>query len=102
VYEIEHEADNVRFAFKGFAKESEHLKENSEEEKKSLNEQAFELKGQDKSIREIVHLLGISKSTVDRMLKSVPSVPSNGQRDSGTAGTAANKPIKPVEDETLF
>ena len=26
VYEIEHEADNVRFAFKGFAKESEHLK----------------------------------------------------------------------------
>lgn len=102
VYEIEHEADNVRFAFKGFAKESEHLKENSEEEKKSLNEQAFELKGQGKSIREIAHLLGISKSTVDRMLKSVPSVPSNGQRDSGTAGTAANKPIKPVEDETLF
>ena len=33
VYEIEHETDNVRFAFKGFAKESEHLKEQTEEEK---------------------------------------------------------------------
>ena len=102
VYEIEHEADNVRFAFKGFAKESEHLKENTEEEKKSLNEQAQELRGQGKTIREIAHLLGVSKSSVDRMLKSVPVVPANGDGTKGTSGTKGNNPIKPVENETLF
>ena len=69
---------------------------------KSLNEQAQELRGQGKTIREIAHLLGVSKSSVDRMLKSVPVVPANGDGTKGTSGTKGNNPIKPVEDETLF
>lgn len=102
VYEIEHESDNVRFAFKGFAKESEHLKEKTEEERKSLNEQAQELRKQGKSIREIASLLGMSKSSVDRMLKSVPSVPPETDGTTGTNGTRCHKCQKPIEDETLF
>ena len=102
VYEIEHESDNVRFAFKGFAKESEHLKEKTEEERKSLNEQAHELRKQGKSIREIASLLGMSKSSVDRMLKAVPAVPPKIDGTKGTNGTEVKSNQNPVEDETLF
>jgi DNA-binding CsgD family transcriptional regulator len=102
VYEIEHETDNVRFAFKGFAKESEHLKEQTEEEKISLNQQAHELRKEGKSIREIAAQLGMSKSTVDRMLKSVPPVPPQNDGTSGTNGTKDKSNVKPKEDETLF
>ena len=102
VYEIEHETDNVRFAFKGFAKESEHLKEQTEEERISLNQQAHELRKEGKSIREIAAELGMSKSTVDRMLKSVPPVPSPKDGTSGTNGTKDKSNVKPKEDETLF
>lgn len=102
VYEIEHESDNVRFAFKGFAKESEHLKEKTEEERKSLNEQAHELRKQGKSIREIASLLGMSKSSVDRMLKAVPAVPPKIDGTKGTNGTEVKSNQKHVEDETLF
>lgn len=102
VYEIEHETDNVRFAFKGFAKESEHLKEQTEEERISLNQQAHELRKEGKSIREIAAQLGMSKSTVDRMLKSVPPVPPKKDGTSGTNGTKDKSNVKPKEDETLF
>ena len=102
VYEIEHETDNVRFAFKGFVKESEHLKEQTEEEKISLYQQAHELRKEGKSIREIAAQLGMSKSTVDRMLKSVPPVPPQKDGTSGTNGTKDKSNVKPKEDETLF
>ena len=102
VYEIEHESDNVRFAFKGFAKESEHLKEKTEEERKSLREQTHELRKQGKSIREIASLLGMSKSSVDRMLKAVPAVPPKIDGTKGTNGTEVKSNQKPAEDETLF
>ena len=102
VYEIEHESDNVRFAFKGFAKESEHLKEKTEEERKSLREQTHELRKQGKSIREIASLLGMSKSSVDRMLKAVPTVPPKIDGTKGTNGTEVKSNQKPAEDETLF
>lgn len=102
VYEIEHESNNVRFAFKGFAKESEHLKEKTDEERKSLNEQAHELRKQGKSIREIASLLGMSKSSVDRMLKAVPAVPPKIDGTTGTNGTTVKSNQKTAEDETLF
>ena len=102
VYEIEHEADNVRFAFKGFAKESEHLKEQTEEEKISLNQQVHELRKEGKSIREIAAQLGMSKSTVDRVLKKVPPVPPNIDGMKGTNGTSTKTDVKPAKDETLF
>jgi transposase len=92
----------VRFAFKGFAKESEHLKEQTEEERISLNQQAHELRKEGKSIREIAAQLGMSKSTVDRMLKSVPPVPPQNDGTSGTNGTKDKSNVKPKEDETLF
>lgn len=102
VYEIEHEGDNVRFCFKGFAKESDHLKEKTEDEKKSQVEQALELKAQGKTLREIAALLGISKSSVDRMLKSVPVVPSVPRGKSGTNGTSGTSETEELKNETLF
>lgn len=102
VYEIEHDGDYVRFGFKGFAKESEHLKEKTEEEKKSQVEQALELKAQGKTLREIAALLGISKSSVDRMLKSVPVVPSVPRGKSGTSGTSGTTDKEEMKNETLF
>lgn len=102
VYEIEHDGDYVRFGFKGFAKESEHLKEKTEEEKKSQVEQALELKAQGKTLREIAALLGISKSSVDRMLKSVPVVPTVPRGKSGTNGTSGTREMEESKNETLF
>ena len=96
VYEIEHEGDNVRFAFKEFARESDHLKENTEHEKQSQLEQAQALKAEGKTLREIAAALGMSKSSVDRMLKSVPSVP------RGTDGTSGTRDKEEMKNETLF
>lgn len=96
VYEIEHEGDNVRFAFKEFAKESDHLKENTEHEKQSQLEQAQALKADGKTLREIAAALGISKSSVDRMLKSVP------RGKSGTSGTSGTRDKEEMKNETLF
>lgn len=102
VYEIEHEGDNVRFAFKEFAKESDHLKENTEHEKQSQLEQAQALKAEGKTLREIAAALGMSKSSVDRMLKSVPVVPSVPRGKSGTSGTDGTRDKEEMKNETLF
>ena len=102
VYEIEHEGDYVKFSFKGFAKETDHLKEKTEDEKKSQVEQALELKAQGKTLREIAALLGISKSSVDRMLKSVPVVPSVPRGKSGTSGTSGTSEKEVIHEQPLF
>ena len=102
VYEIEHEGDNVRFAFKEFARESDHLKENTEHEKQSLLEQAQALKAEGKTVREIALALGMSKSSVDRMLKSVPVVPPVPRGTNGTSGTKGTRDKEVINEQPLF
>ena len=102
VYEIEHEGDNVRFVFKEFAKESDHLKENTEHEKQSQLEQAQALKAEGKSVREIAASLGMSKSSVDRMLKTVPTVPAVPHGTSGTLGTTGTRDKEVNHEQSLF
>jgi hypothetical protein len=102
VYEIEHEGDNVRFAFKEFAKEIDHLKENTEHEKQSLLEQAQALKAEGKTVREIALALGMSKSSVDRMLKSVPVVPPVPRGTNGTSGTKGTRDKEVINEQPLF
>ena len=102
VYEIEHEGDYVRFAFKEFAKESDHLKENTEHEKQSLLEQAQALKAEGKTVREIALALGMSKSSVDRMLKSVPVVPPVPRGTNGTSGTKGTRDKEVINEQPLF
>ena len=102
VYEIEHEGDNVRFVFKEFAKESDHLKENTEHEKQSQLEQAQALKAEGKSVREIAASLGMSKSSVDRMLKTVPTVPAVPRGTSGTLGTTGTRDKEVIHEQPLF
>ncbi len=69
VYEIEHEDDFVHFAFKGNAAECDHLKQNTDEERSSLVDQAAQLRKGGKSIREIAAQLGVSKSLIGKILK---------------------------------
>ena len=102
VYEIEHKGDNVRFVFKEFAKESDHLKENTEHEKQSQLEQAQALKAEGKTVREIAASLGMSKSSVDRMLKSVPLVPAVPRGTSGTLGTTGTRDKEVNHEQSLF
>lgn len=79
--EVEYDADNVLLyevvkdsnflCFKplGFSTEYEHLQQPSEDDKTARIDRARELKGQGKSIRDIAAQLGLSKSTVSRILK---------------------------------
>lgn len=64
-----HDRENVRFEFKGFANEKEHLTEANDKEKKTLQENIMELVGQGKSYRDIASALGISKSLVGNLVK---------------------------------
>lgn len=102
VYEIEHEGDNVRFAFKEFAREADHLKENTESERQSQLEKAQEMKSEGMTIREIAAALGMSKSSVDRMLKAVPVVPPVPSGTNGTSGTKPKREKEAIDDKTLF
>lgn len=69
LYEIVHDRENVRFEFKGFANEKEHLTEANDKEKKTLQENIMELVRQGKSYRDIAAALGISKSLVGNLVK---------------------------------
>jgi len=67
-----------------FCKESEHLREVSEDQKTEIEIAIIELKraNPSKSLRAIAQELGISKNKVDRVLKALSQ--------TGTAGTASN------------
>ena len=61
LYEIVHDRENVRFEFKGFANEKEHLKESDDKEKNTLLENVMALVDKGKSYRDIAQALGIPK-----------------------------------------
>lgn len=102
LYEIVHDRENVRFEFKGFANEKEHLKESDDKEKNTLLENVMALVDKGKSYRDIAQALGISKSLVGNLVKkssvstsSTVSSPVDGM-DSMDNGNGE------VKDETLF
>lgn len=79
LYEIVHDRENVRFEFKGFANEREHLKESDDRDRRTIQENVLDLVGQGKSYRDVAAALGISKSLVGNIVKrSDVSTLSNG------------------------
>ena len=102
LYEIVHDKENVRFEFKGFANEKEHLKESDDKEKNTLLENVMDLVEKGKSYRDIAQALGISKSLVGNLVKksavSTPSTPSSPVDRMDTVDSGKEE----VKDETLF
>ena len=84
VYEISHEGGFVHFQFKEFGQESDHLRDRTDEAREVERSNIAELKQQGKSVRQIAGILGISKSKVDRIIKTLEPVPS--QEDAGQEG----------------
>jgi hypothetical protein len=60
------------------------------------------MKSEGMTIREIAAALGMSKSSVDRMLKSVPVVPPVPSGTNGTSGTKPKREKEVIDDKTLF
>ncbi len=102
LYEIVHDKENVRFEFKGFANEKEHLKESDDKEKNTLLENVLDLVEKGKSYRDIAQALGISKSLVGNLVKksavSTPSTLSNPVDKMDTVDSGKEE----MKDETLF
>ncbi len=87
VYEIVHEGDYAHFAFRGFASEAEHLKEKSPSDHSEMEEMALKYHQDGKSVRHIADLLGVSKSTIARIIQKAKvsqPVPVSQAGDSGT------------------
>ena len=68
VCQIDKPLNFLLFEFVNFGKEWEHLKQQTEKDKESLNEKVTELKQQGRSLREIGAELGISHMKVKRVL----------------------------------
>ena len=102
LYEIVHDKENVRFEFKGFANEKEHLKESDDKEKNTLLENVMDLVEKGKSYRDIAQALGISKSLVGNLVKkSAVSTPSTLSGPVDRMDTVDSRKEE-VKDETLF
>lgn len=83
VYEIEKTDGYVHFAFKEFASEYSHLKEQSEQENNTMESNVKELLEQGRSYREIAAALGISKSLVGKIV-SKSKTPTTAPDRNGT------------------
>ncbi len=84
VYEIEKDGGYVHFAFREFASEYDHLRDHSEEETNTQEQNVKELLDKRKSYREIAGILGISKSLVGKIaarLKSMSTAPGKDSPD---------------------
>ncbi len=89
LYEIVKTDGFLRFAFVGNARESEHLRSMTPEDKEERKQQVAELKDAGKTIREVAVELGLSKSTVGRLFKeleTVPTCPTVPRVPAGTTG----------------
>ena len=84
VYEIVKTDGFVHFAFREFASEFDHLRDRSEEQTSTQEQNVKELLDKRKSYREIAGILGISKSLVGKIaarIKSVSTAPGRDGRD---------------------
>jgi hypothetical protein len=68
IYEITNDGGYVHFLHKGYGKESEHLKDKSEEDEALTRSNIRSLHRDGKSIREIADLVNLSKTTVHRII----------------------------------
>ena len=88
LYEIVKTEGFLRFSFIGNARESDHLRALSPEDKEERKQQVADLKAAGRSIREIASELGLSKSAVGRLFKELETVPPCPTVPSVPAGTA--------------
>lgn len=102
LYEIVHDRENVRFEFKGFANEKEHLKESDDKEKNTLLENVMALVDKGKSYRDIAQALGISKSLVGNLVKKSSVSTSPTLSSSVDRMDTVDNRNEEVKDETLF
>ncbi len=70
VYQITKPDNYLHFEFLQYGRESDHLKQHSENDREKQKEIAIELNNQGKSLREIATQLGISHTHVNRILKA--------------------------------
>ena len=68
VYEITNDDGYVRFLHKGYGKESEHLKDKSEEDESQVRSYILTCHREGKSVREIADLVNRSKTSVHRII----------------------------------
>jgi len=68
VYEITNEDGYVRFLHKGYGKESEHLRDKSEEDESQVRSYILTCHKEGKSVREIADLVNRSKTSVHRII----------------------------------
>ena len=84
VYEIVKTDGFVHFSFREFASEFDHLRDRTEEQTNTQEQNVKELLDKRKSYREIAGILGISKSLVGKIaarIKSVSTAPGRDGRD---------------------
>ena len=70
LYEIEKTDGYVHFEFLEFSTESAHLREQTDKDINQEQKNVTELRAQGKTVREIAAITGLSKSKVDRMIKT--------------------------------
>ena len=68
VYEITNDEGYVRFLHKGYGKESEHLRDKTEEDESLTRSNIRSLHQEGKTVREIADLVNLSKTTVHRII----------------------------------
>ena len=82
VYEIDNSDGYVHFVFKEFASEYNHLREPSEQDNNTQDQNIKELLDKGKSYREIARTLGISKSLVGKIAARIKSMSTPGNADA--------------------
>ncbi len=89
LYEIIKTDGFLQFSLVGNARESEHLRVFTPDDREERKQQVAELKAAGKTIREVAVELGLSKSTVGRLFKeleTVPTCPTVPHVPAGTTG----------------
>ena len=94
VYEIEKTGGYVHFSFREFSSEYDHLRDRSDEETKTQDQNVKELLDKGKSYREIAGILGVSKSLVGKIALRIKSM-STGQ------GTNTSDSMDGVDTQVL-
>ena len=100
VYEIEKMGDFLGFEFKEFATEADHLKQKTESELTQQELNVLNLHKQGFSYRNIAEKIGISKSTVNNIVKKHLSKTVQPSNDDGHMDTDGQQDIDWIEDDT--
>lgn len=111
VYEITNDNGYVHFLHKGYGKESDHLKDRTEEEDSMNNSNIMMLHKQGKTVREIADLVNKSKTTVHRIILQEKrkaensldgSVPGGDVGQEGQSGQSYPLIFEPDHDDSFI